>query len=410
MAVPARPTPMDLTMHTMAQNQPALLLHIGVNLHLEGTAPPLAALRAHVSDHLHRLPRLTHYLAGPGLKARWTHDPAPDLDRRIREHRVPPGQAALDTALQDLLTHPLPDNGPPWDLWLLHGYAPDRYVLCYRTHHTTHDGGGVINTLHTLFGTAPPPIPAARAPRATLRAYTRTLKGMLSSLNTNDCWDDPAHPLHGNRASAWAQVPTETLRATGAARGGSANDALLAALAGALRAWSREHWPRITDRPVPAVMMVDLSRPGERHRPGNAFTFSPVALPVDLPTPDARLDAVIAATRGPKDRAQRAAMRTITDHTPARAFHTLASRLTSPSRAIVDTSHVVFPEPLHLHGTPVVHIQGFTWLPRHHPVSVAACTYNGTTSVYFVTDQALPGLHRVPALWEQAASQALPAH
>jgi hypothetical protein len=404
---------MDLTMHTMAQNEPAPLLHIGVHLHLEGTAPPLADLRAHVGDHLHRLPRLTHYLQGPGLKAHWAHDPAPDLDRRIHEHRLPPGEAALDIALRDLLTHPLPDNGPPWDLRLLHGYAPDRYVLSFRTHHTTHDGGGVVNTLHTLFGGAPPSVraaPAASPPRATLRACARTLKGMFSSLRTNTCWDDPAHPLRGDRASAWVRVPAETLRATGAARGGSANDALLAALADALRGWSREHWPRITDRPVPAVMMVDLSRPGERHRPGNAFTFSFVALPVDLPTPDARLDAVIAATRGPKDRAQRAAMRAINDRTPARAFHTLASRLTSPSRAIVDTSHIVFPEPLHFQGTPVVHLQGFTWLPRHHPVSVAACTYNGTTSVYFVSDQALPGVHRIPALWEQAASQVLPAH
>lgn len=410
MTVSARPTPMDLTMHTMAQGRPPVSLTVGAVLHLDGTAPPLAVLRAHVSGHLDRLPRLTHYLKGPGLKARWAHDPAPDLDRRIREHRTPPGQAALDAALKDLPGRPLPDDGPPWDLWLLHGHAPGRFTLCFRAHHTTHDGTGVLNVLHRLFGTTPPagPTPPAPVHRTPLRAYTRTLTAMLGSLTRNHLWNDPAHPLHGDRAGAWAHVPTEILRATGAARGGSSNDALLAALAGALRTWSRAHWPRSTGRPVPAVMMVDLSRPDEHSRPGNTFTFSPVALPAHLPTPAARLDAVIAATRGPKDRARRAAMRTITDLTPARAFHTMATRLTTPSRAIVDTSHVTLHQPLHLHGAPVTHAQWFTWLPRHHPVSLAACTYNGTTSVYFVTDQALPGLHDLPTLWKQAATQPIP--
>lgn len=411
---PARPTPMDLTLHTMAQTGPGLSLAIGAFLHLEGTVPPLADLRAHVTANLARLPRLTHYLKGPGLRARWARDPDLDLEHRVRERRIEPGDENLDIARQELLTHPLPDDGPLWDLWLLHGHAPGRFTLCYRAHHTSHDGSGVLNTLYELFGTAPAGATAlttraVRASRAGLGDYLRTLGGMLGSAAANDLWNDPARPLSGARAGAWAHVPTDLLRTAGTARGGSTNDAVLAALAGALRTWSGEHWPRAASRPVPAVMMVDLRRAEEDVLPGNLFTFAPVPLPCHRPTAAERLDAIIAASRGPKNPARRTAMRTITDHTPARAFHTLATRLTTPSRAIIDTSYVSLNEPLQFQHAPVTHLHLFTWLPHNHPASIAAYSYNGTTSAYFVTDRALPCLDRLPALWAQAAAQLAPA-
>jgi hypothetical protein len=405
---------MDLTMHTMAQADPRLVLVIGASLDLEGEVPPLAELRAHLADRLDRLPRLTYYLDGPGLRARWARDPSPDLDLRVRERRLAPGAENLDLARQDLLTHPLPDRGPRWDLWLLHGHIPGRFTLCYRAHHTAQDGRGALGTVRELFGATPavdrartpaeePPAPKAR-PGVRPGDYLRTVTAMVRTAAANNLWNDPALPLSGDRASAWAQVPTDVLRTAAAARGGSTNDAVLAALADSLRTWSSEHWPRGAGRPVPAVMMVDLRGPGEDHIPGNLFTFAPVPLPCHRATAAERLDAVIAATRAPKDPARRAAMRTITDRTPVRAFHTLATRLTTPARAIVDTSYIPLP-PLRYRDAPVTDARLFTWLPRHHPVSVAVCSYNGTTTAYFATDRALPGLDRLPELWAQAAQE-----
>ncbi|MFG2683577.1 hypothetical protein [Streptomyces sp. NPDC048392] len=106
MTMPLRPTSMDLTMHDMAQVHPSISQTIGVILHLEGTAPSLGELRAYVGSHLTSQPRLTHYLHGPGLKARWHHDPAPDLDHRVREQHLPAGDQHLDTALSSLVAHP----------------------------------------------------------------------------------------------------------------------------------------------------------------------------------------------------------------------------------------------------------------------------------------------------------------
>lgn len=401
------PTPMDLTMHHMAQTQPSIPQTIGVLLHLEGTPPTVGELRSHIAHHLHLEPRLTHYLHGPGLKARWQHDPAPDLHTRVCGRRVPPGNGHLDASLHDLMSHPLPDQGPLWDVWLLSGYAPDRYAICWRAHHSTQDGMGLINTLHTLFGAAAPPAVKADA-RPTAGTYLRTVHSTLAACAANNIWNDAARPLDGTRVVNWAHLPTQRLRGPATQRGGDTNDAFLAVLSGALRTWSSENWPRGVGRPLPALTMVNLRRAEEHQRPGNLITFAPAPLPCHDPVVDSRLDRVIDATRATKDPAQLRAMRVLMDLTPARAFYTVANLLTTPDRAAIITSYVAIHRPLHYGHHPVTHIQPFNWLPRNQPASIIACSYNGTTSVCFVTDAALPGLHRLPELFSDAAEELSP--
>ncbi|MDH6128330.1 wax ester/triacylglycerol synthase domain-containing protein [Kitasatospora sp. GP82] len=405
MTVRLRPTPMDLTMHRMAQIQPSISQTIGAFLHLDGAAPPLDELRGHLASHLDHEPRLTHYLHGPGLKAHWAHDPTPDLETRVRERRLQPGDDHLHAALQDLVKHPLPDQGPLWDMWLLHGHAPNRYVICYRAHHSTQDGGGFLNTLHHLFGTAPTLPTTGPAPTAKIGAYASTLRATLDACAVNNVWNDPKRPLTGARITNWADIPTDHLRTTAANRGGSTNDAFLAALTGALRTWSSVHWPQGANRPLPAVAMVDLRRTEEADLPGNHCSFIPVPLPCHQPNPASHLEEITAITRGAKNPARRHAMRVLMDLTPARPFSALATRLTTPARAVITTSCVAIRQPLSHQGNPVSHVQVFNWLPHNQPASVIACSYNDTTSVCFVTDASLPELHQLPALWSQAAAK-----
>ncbi|MEU9289436.1 wax ester/triacylglycerol synthase domain-containing protein [Streptomyces sp. NPDC048275] len=404
MTLPLRPTPMDLTMHSMAQAHPSISQTIGVILHLEGTTPTLAELRAHVASHLEHEPRLTHYLHGPGLKARWHHDPAPDLNHRVREQRLQAGSQRLETVLTGLVAHPLPDTGPLWDVWLLSGHSPGRYSICLRAHHSTQDGMGLIGTLTTLFGTTPAPT-TQPAPRAGAGAYLGTVRGMLAASATNNVWNDTALPLTGHRDISWAHVPTQRLRNAATARGGDTNDAFLATLSGALRTWTSRSWPRGVDRPLPAVTMVNLRRAEEHDRPGNYCTFAPAPLPWHEPAAECRLDHVIAATRSTKDPARHKAMRSVMDLVPARAFQALATRLTTPDRATITTSYLAIHRPLRYKQDPVTRIQPFNWLPRHQPASIVACSYNGTTSVCFVTDAALPGLHQLPSLFHDALDE-----
>lgn len=404
MTVRLRPSPMDLTMHAMAQARPSISQTIGMILHLEGAAPTLGELRGHVASHLVHEPRLTHYLHGPGVKARWRHDPAPDLDHRVRTQHLQPGDQHLETALTDLVAQPLPDTGPLWDIWLLAGYAPGRYSICLRAHHSTQDGMGLIGTLTTLFGTAPAPT-AQPAPRAGAGAYLGTVRGMLSACATNNVWNDTALPLAGHRDISWAQVSTQRLRNAATARGGDTNDGFLAALSGALRTWASQSWPRGADRPLPAITMVNLRRAGEHEQPGNFCTFAPAPLPCHQPTAEGRLDHVIAVTRTAKDPRHHKAMRSVMDLVPARAFQSLAARMTTPDRSSITTSYLAIHRPLRYKQDPVVSLQPFNWLPRHQPASIVACSYNGRTSVSFVTDAALPGLDRLASLFLDAVDE-----
>jgi len=404
MTSPLRPTSMDLTMHHMAQTYPSTPQTIGVVLHLDGTPPALGELRSHVANHLYHEPRLTHYLHGPGLKARWQHEPAPNLETRIHTQHVPPGDSHLDNALRELAEHPLPDQGPLWDVWLLTGYATNRYAICCRAHHSAQDGMGLISTLHTLFSTTTPPA-AAPVARTGPRTYLRTVRSTLAACTANGIWADPARPLSGTRGINWASVPTQYLRTAAVARGGDTNDAFLAALSGALRTWCSEHWPRGAGRPLPAITMINLRRAGDRARPGNLFAFAPLALPCEESTAQSRLDRVIAANRATKDPAHQNALRVLMDLTPARAFHTMAGWLTTPARAPISASYLAIHRPLAYRGDPVTHIQPFTWLPRNQPASVVACSYDGNTSVCFATDAALPAARSLPALLTDAAEE-----
>ncbi|MET7642440.1 wax ester/triacylglycerol synthase domain-containing protein [Streptomyces sp. NPDC005426] len=404
MTVPLRPTSMDLTMHAMAQAHPSVAQTIGVVLHLDGSAPPLDELRRHVASHLEHEPRLTHYLRGLGLKARWYHDPSPDLSIRVREQLCPSREQHLEAALTDLVARPLPDAGPLWDIWLLAGYEPGRYSICLRAHHSTQDGMGMVGTLTTLFGTATAPAQQP-APRAGAGAYLGTARDMLSASATHDVWNDSALPLTGSRAISWTRVPTQQLRQAATARGGDTNDGFLAALGGALRTWTSQSWPRGCDRPLPAITMVNLRRPEEQDRPGNYIGFAPMPLPCHDPTAEGRLDHVIAATRSAKDASRRTAMRSLMDFLPARIFQALATRMTTSDRSAITTSYLAIHRPLRYKADPVTHIQPFNWLPRHQPASIVACSYNDVTSICFVTDAALPGLDQLPRLFRDAVDE-----
>ncbi len=398
MAASPRPTPMDLSLHGATRDWPLVPLTVGTVLDVAGDAPPVGRLRDHVAAHLDRLPVLTHHLRGPRLRARWVRDPGPGLEVRVRELEVPPG--GLEAAVETVTALPLPETGPPWDLWLLHGHAAGTYTLCYRAAHTTHDGGAIRNTLYALFGDAPPqaPVPA----RASAAACGRALRGQAGALARSGVWDDPAVPLSGERLRSWVSVPTARLREAAAPAGGSANDALLACLAQALGDWAAEHWPRGAGRPLSAMVMVDGRSTGEAARPGNLFALAPLRLPAHLPDFEGRLAAVTAATTVLRRPSERAALRLLTERAPARAFYAAATLLTTPARATVDTSHVAFRRPLRHEGAPVTAVRIFTWLPPRHPLSLVSCAYAGVTTVNFVTDAALPGIGGLPQRWSDA--------
>jgi hypothetical protein len=186
---------MDLSLDASARDFPSIPLPIGAVLDIRGTAPSLKALREHITACLPRLPALRHHLDGPRLKARWVHDPQPPVSVRVRGRILEPG--GLEPALAELIALPLPQQGPPWDLRLLHGHTVGTYTLCYRVAHTAQDGVGVRNTLYALFGSAVPDAPQPARPG--LLSCAHALRSQLRFLTRKNAWNTPATPLTGER-------------------------------------------------------------------------------------------------------------------------------------------------------------------------------------------------------------------
>lgn len=179
--------------------------------------------------------------------------------------------------------------GTYWGVWLVHGHAPDAYAVCYRFHHACQDGSAAALTFRAMMGAGEPsarPVPSPyrrfelpRRAATALGLAVRFLCGVLLARGRR-----PALPFvpTGDRALWRGRVPMDTLRRIGAARGGSAHDAHLAALAGALSAWSARAGvalPRMS-----ALVPVDVRRPDEEQSWGNRFFALPVNLPVNVPS------------------------------------------------------------------------------------------------------------------------------
>nr|WP_256224144.1 wax ester/triacylglycerol synthase domain-containing protein [Streptomyces sp. ok210] len=389
-------------MHAWTYDWPSNSLTIGAILNFTGPVPLVEELQKHIQASLPDLPTLTHALAGPRLRARWIHEEFPDLQIRVRERLLKPG--GLDTALRELIAEPLPVDGPPWDLWLLHGHAPGMYSVCYRAAHTTQDGVGVRNTLYALFSDKKPESPVMAPPN--LGTLWSALKAQLGLMKPSNVWNDSERPLLGERVTGWAQVPTDLLRKTASPVQGSSNDASLACLTYILREWAAQNWQRAAEKPLKALVMVDGRTSEEANKQGNVFALAPIVLPCHVLSFEKQLAAVIEATRTVKVPSVRRAFRAMVERTPARVFNMAGRMITRPSRAVVDTSHVAFHFPMHYRTMPVTSVQMFTCLPQHHPLSIISCSYENSTSVYFVSDAAMPGMADLPQQWTIAVESA----
>lgn len=150
---------------------------------------------------------------------------------------------------------------------------------------------------------------------------------------------DPAFAPAGERRLWRGRVPVDTLRLIGAGRGGSAHDAHLAALAGALSVWAARSGvplPRVT-----AVLPVDARRADEEQTWGNRCFALPVDLPVgpapgrpdgspDEEAPLRRLDQIMAVTRKLRGDTWRQAVQDLVRYMPDRPTAWYLRRMLSP--------------------------------------------------------------------------------
>lgn len=293
------------------------------------------------------VPRLRQRLARPwGSFARpaWVDAPELVLDRHLREHAVaePGGQRQLEEALEAILSDPLDRAFPLWEAWLLDGLSEGRQAVVLKVHHAIADGIGVLALVDALLdGEPPPPHEGTEVrpnrPPSGRRIFASTLAHQITAPARDlmaGAWSvttDPAHAVRAVRRTAggvWelaragrptptplnqaisprrrivlVDVPNTAVRAARRHDGATANDVILAAVAGAVHDWmtAEGHEPPPTLRTVVPVS----TRTRRSREPGNWTATLTVDLPAEAMPPRERLRLVVEATRAARQSNQR---------------------------------------------------------------------------------------------------------
>lgn len=267
--------------------------------------------------------RVEEPLFGIGLP-QWVTDDRFDLDAHLHHVALPaPGdKAALEAFVSDLLGTPLDFSKPLWQIHLVE-HATGSAVVS-RIHHAIADGIALIQVLLSLTDTSrrprrkaaevrPRPAPdggssllraggwlaqagfgLVRDPAQALRMAELGAGAALTLARVAVMPPDPSTALKGplgvRKRAAWSDpIPLEEVKAAGAHAGGTINDVLVTAAAGALRRYLRGRGEELRGLDVRAAVPVNLRPLDEGHRLGNRFGLVFLGLPLGIDEPQARL-------------------------------------------------------------------------------------------------------------------------
>ncbi|MEE1798407.1 wax ester/triacylglycerol synthase family O-acyltransferase [Streptomyces sp. JV176] len=421
-SAPSVPSPrhpahaLDRAFLSMERRHPDARWEAGGVAYLSGPPPSLADFRAYVGFRLPQLPLQTSRVEGGPRRPWWRPDSEFAVDRHVHEV-VADGPGEWDSALHTALNAPFAP-GTYWGAWLVHGHVPDRYAVCYRFRHACQDGSAAAMTFRAMLGEGEPsarPVPGkgrrADLPRRVGLAVGLAVRFAAGPLVVRG--PRPALPFvpTGERRLWRGRVPADALRRIGAARGGSAHDVHLAALAGAVAAWSERSGvplPRVT-----ALVPVDARRPDEDQTWGNRCFALPLELPLrtgpkgadasrDGAPPLWRVDRVMARTRKLRGETWRQAMQDMVRFMPGRPTEWYLRRVTSPRVTDVMATSMPLADQAGLGDT---HVTGTALLPLlvpGHLFGVGLSFFGTWAEVSFVADRALPLGESLPGLWERA--------
>jgi WS/DGAT/MGAT family acyltransferase len=384
----------------------------------------LDRVRSTLADRIAGVPRLRQRLRsvpfGCGRHI-WVDDPSFDIANHVNEVRSPkPGDRnAVFAVAADLVARRLPPDQPLWSASLVSGLAEDATALVLIFHHVMADGMGGLAVLANLVDGAPnsvaddfPRAPPSRtrlfagAMRARVRSVThlrdgfrrvrdaavelgagaRLARAPRCSLN---------RPVGPRRCLAVARTSLDAVHAAAHQHGASVNDAVLAAITGALAQFLHDRHEEV-DHFVVSIP-VSGREAATAARLGNEVGVMPVTLP-STGTASARMEAIAAITRARKQAPRAASVALL-----APAFRLLAATRTlnwfTTHQRIVTTfvtnlrgpdSRVAFMEATVTEIIPVNGTSGNVQL------AFGVFSYAGTLTVTLVADAGIANV--VPAL------------
>jgi len=287
----------------------------------------LGRVRAVIEERLLSFARFRQRVEEPPLGIglpRWVIDRHFDLDAHIHNVALPApaGKAALEAFVSDLLGTPLDFSKPLWQVHLVE--HAEGSAIVSRLHHAIADGIALIRVLLSLTD------PSRRPPRRPSPAQSRGTSDGGSSLLRAGGWlaqagfglaRDPGHalrlaglgadaaatlarvallppdpptalkgPLGVRKRAAWSDpLSLAEVKAAGARAGGTINDVLVTAAAGALRRYLVGRGEDVAGMDVRATVPVNLRPLQQAHRLGNQFGVVFLTLPLGFEAPRERL-------------------------------------------------------------------------------------------------------------------------
>jgi len=297
---------------------------------------------------LHQHPRMRQKLATvPWFRQPvWIDDVHFDPAYHLRHVALPrPGDVRqLKRLAGQILSQRLDRAKPLWEIWFVEGLEGNRFAIITKLHHCMADGVSGGDLVWMLLGRSPdyrpktvppawtpatPPDAAqllieealrrAAAPLALLnrsgRAQTaagagesaellgavqRTVRGAWRAVQAGlrPVSETPLNvEIGAHRRFDWLQLPLAEIKRIGHAAGGTANDTVLALVAGAVRRFIESRGGSVAGVTFRVAVPVDVRSEADRHRPGNRVSSLIVPLPLDEPDPRRRLERVVATTR-----------------------------------------------------------------------------------------------------------------
>ena len=403
-----RDSVLDRAFLSFSASHPSARMDVGLISCMTGAPPRLDDLRSRLEASLDRLPVLTHRLVGPAASARW--EPTPDfrLDRHVVEAIAEsPGRDGVAATAHRLLEQPLPPD-MPWRLWLVRSSSQDCYGLCYRVHHAWQDGVGIAQMLLAVFSPTaseerPPRRPAEHWALRGVRAVTLATRMLGEVMRPTAPGPASGWNLSGHHRVSTAAAPLAPLREVACACGGTVNDVHLAAVSGAIRAWSLEAGRQ--PAPMAVTVPVSVRHPQERPGWGNYFMPRRVWLPCEEGDSSHRLSRTVIATRGLKSARDRQSARDMLFTAPSFLVRFGTRRTMDPRYAPVIASYVPCDDAGMIDSMGITDMVPLTLLPPGHPFNVCLTTFGDTAQIAVISDKAVPFADRLPLLWREAVDE-----
>src|SRR5918997_2776838 len=419
-------------------------MHVGSVLLFDGEAPAHEELIAQIERRLALVPRYRQKLAFPPLvqsRPVWVDDPHFNAGYHVRHTALPEpaGEAELRRLAGRIFVQRLDRAKPLWELWLVDHVGRDRFAIISKTHHALVDGVSGADIATVLFDLDPDPprtpepepwyprpepsaaalladalLEQAQTPLELARGAAEAVAhphaalgagvagaGALAAIGRAGLAGAPPSPLNRrigpHRRFAGVDADLDAFKAVKNALGGTVNDVVLAAVAGALRRHYLAHGHPTEAVELKAMVPVSVRADSERGALGNKVTTVYAPLPIGLADPIARFRRIHTAMRGLKESGQAVGAEVITalaDFAPPTIL-AQATRLQAVQRFFnLTVTNVPGPQvTLYLLGRPLRRIYPLVPLAENCALGIAIMSYDGRIDFGLVADyDALPDL------------------